>query len=121
MDAVVAGRANPARVPSGLQRHSTDQALAGELAALLVLEEQGLVFSGSPTLAPEVRAVELDTGRVVIQDCQDNTNWIPVDRESGDSRAAPDQRVRIWVDVTVRPMGDRLMVVRVKSDRDREC
>lgn len=121
MDAVVAARANPARVPDGLKRNSTDQALADELSALLILQEQGIRFKGSPRLQPEVREVDTYKAQVSLSDCQDNQEWIPVDSTTGDSRAAPDQPTRLWVDVTVREFGARWMVTRVENDRGRTC
>lgn len=119
--AVVAARANPEVVPPELRKWSNDQALAGELAWLMTMQEQGIQLAGEPVSDPQVQDVDLDKKVVVITDCQDNSDSTPIDAKTGESRAAPGQSPRVWKDVQVRWYDNRWTVMKAKSDRSREC
>lgn len=105
-----------------LEKFAADRALANEYSTLLLLERQGIVYTGEPTLDPKVASVELATSPLVtITDCIDSTNWQPVYKASGSSAAAPGQLARVPGTAEARPYGNGWVITNSTADRSRTC
>ena len=106
-----------------LARFAADKALAEARANLLQLQRLGIVYTGKPTISPSVSRVALDAARptVELNDCVDNTNWVPVYKATGRSAAAPGQNRRVPLTASVQLFNGAWRVMAVQSDRSRTC
>jgi hypothetical protein len=121
-DAVVEASKVPDPSHPDLEKYAADKALANEQSTLFLLEREGIVYAGEPTLNPTVASVELGASPVVIiADCVDSTNWQPVHKATGESAAAPGQAARVPNTAEARPYGDRWVITNSTADRSRTC
>lgn len=106
-----------------LEKYATDKALSQSRAGLLEQQRLGIVYRGSPQVSPTVDHVDLAAARptVVLHDCVDNSQWMPVYASSGDSAAAPNQNPRVPLTATVQQLGAKWLVFLTTSDRMRTC
>ncbi|SDD23289.1 hypothetical protein SAMN05216410_3005 [Sanguibacter gelidistatuariae] len=95
-DARVRYMTDPTNEPPELSYNSQDKALGGVRDAADRYAFNGIVFSGTPVISPEVSDVSfVANGSATIRDCVDVTNWQPVYAATGGSAAAPDQPTRM--------------------------
>jgi hypothetical protein len=115
--------ANPEGSYPDLEEYAYGGALADIHQTLFYYRERGIRFTGEPSMSPRVTFIDLDANppTATIIDCFDDSEWIPVDKETGESVAAPGQNHRYVVTATAQQIRDRWYVVSGAPDRSETC
>lgn len=121
--AQVTAQADPsAPIPPELRTYAIDTALTDEQSALVLYRQQGIRFQGAPVLSPEVVSVTVaEPPRVVITDCVDASNWIPVYAATGKPASAPGQPTRVPVEAVATTYSGRWVIRSSTVFRGRTC
>ncbi|WP_052745988.1 hypothetical protein [Allosalinactinospora lopnorensis] len=79
-----------------LEERAAGQALDSLVADVERFQEVGQVFEGEPEISTEVTALTMDTDppAATLEDCWDDSNWRPVDAETGEPVPTPDKPER---------------------------
>ena len=105
------------------RNYVTGSALSADLSALIDYQKAGVVFTGTPTFAPKVTAVDLaavpPTGTVT--DCFNGTGWRPVFKATGQSASSPGQNLRYVVVSTVQEVDGTWKVSQTQLEKDLPC
>jgi hypothetical protein len=106
-----------------LAEYAYGRALADIHQTLFYYRERGIRFTGKPSMSPRVTFIDVDASppTATVTDCFDDSKWIPVDAETGESVAAPGQNHRYRVTSTAQQHDGRWFIVSDTPDRSRIC
>ncbi|MER5352593.1 hypothetical protein ABT093_19950 [Kitasatospora sp. NPDC002551] len=105
-----------------LEAYTADKALAGVKVAVAYYEKNNLAVKGHPLLTPQVQAVDLQgqPNRVTIRDCVDTSNFLPVNKTTG-QQSITDGKYRQVMNSVVQLLDGRWLVTDSAYDREQTC
>lgn len=77
-----------------LGKYAVDTAFSDVAGTVLYFRQQGIRWTGKPTISPKVSDVVIGQS-ATITDCVDSTDWLPVRADTGDPAAVAGQAPRV--------------------------
>lgn len=105
---------------SELQRYSVDTAYSDVAQTVLYFRDQGIRWTGQPTLHPAVSDVVVGQS-AAITDCVDSTNWLPVRADNGSPASIAPQAPRVVAHSTAYFYDNRWTIRTSTLDRSTTC
>ncbi|WP_371523307.1 hypothetical protein [Kitasatospora sp. NBC_01300] len=105
-----------------LETYTRDKALANIKVAVAYYQKNNLVVKGKPQLAPQVQAVDLASTppRATIRDCVDTSNFLPVNKTTGQASETDGVHRHVFNSVAQRVDG-KWLIGESAIDREQTC
>ncbi|MFE9687535.1 hypothetical protein [Streptomyces sp. NPDC006285] len=124
-DAQIAAYAKASLKDSRITQYATGKALRDVKDAVFVNVQNDIVFTGAPKVTALEEDVDLNLGgtpkRATLNLCFDMNTWVPINKTTGKSVAAPARAKRYTVTAHLQNRADRWQVTEESADKDTPC